>query len=130
MKNISKINNFDSFNSEIDNLNLDIRTINKININKDLKNFFDIDDENKEEKKDEEEIKEEIKLKENEGKKEQSIILNDEEIEIKKKDDNIDEKLKKIDVSAIKTLKEFSYENTENKIESSKNNDINDEEDI
>ena len=130
MKNISRINNFDSFNSEIDNLNLDIKTINEININKDLKNFFDIDDENKEEKKDEEEIKEEIKLKENEGKKEQSIILNDEEIEIKKKDDNIDEKLKKIDVSAIKTLKEFSYENTENKIESSKNNDINDEEDI
>ena len=126
MKNISKINNFDSFNSEIDNLNLDIKTINEINMNKNLKNFFDIDDENKEEKKDEEEIK----LKENEEKKEQSIILNEEEIEIKKKDDNIDEKLKKIDVSAIKTLKEFSYENTENKIESSKNNDINDEEDI
>ena len=120
MKNITRINNLDSFNSEIDKLNMDIKTIKEVNRNKDLKKIFDKDSENKEEK----------QLKENEEKKEQSIILNTEEIEIKKKDDNIDEKLKKIDISMIKTLKEFSYENSENKIDSSKNNDNNNEEDI
>ena len=130
MKNISRINNLDSFNSEIDKLNMDIKTIKEVNRNKDLKKIFDNDSENKEEKKEDEEIKEEKQLKENEEKKEQSIILNTEEIEIKKKDDNIDEKLKTIDISGIKTLKEFSYENSENKIDSSKNNDNNNEEDI
>jgi len=127
MKNISINNNFDSFNSEIDKINLDVKTINKVNINKDLKKVFDSDSGNDEEKKEDDKIKEEKKLKEDEEKKEQSINLNDDEIISKKKDENIDEKLKTIDISGIKTLKEFSYENTENKIELSKINDYSDE---